>query len=238
MHRRRRTSYALIATSLAFVVGCSVSPEKKILQDFFRASRLRDDVTLGNFATATFDPHTDGIVQSFDVVTIGEEKTAPFSLKTLAKAAEDAKTANTTFTTEKRAYQNEHLDAIKRVIKAAEDGKAVAAKDRAIKAEWDKWTADAATHLKTVSDTQQQLSDERGVPELSLSRPNGPTVDATNFDGVMVSKEIVVNATVRDPSGQTSTKKLVAVLERPQVKDESGKELVGRWIVTSVKTAS
>ena len=239
MHRRRITTYALLASFFALALtvtfGCSVSPEKKILQDFFRASRLRDDIALGNFATTTFDPNTDGIVQSFEVVSMGEEKTAPLPLKDYAKAADEAKAAEAEFRLKKLEYQKANLPAIERVIAATDAGKAVAPRDRAVQAAWDQWVADFAKRTKAASDAQRQLSDARGIPELSLSRPNGPTVDATKFDGVMISKEIVINASVRDPSGQTVERNLVAVLQRPQVKDENGEDLLGRWIVTSVK---
>ena len=237
MHRRRNTAYALAASFLAFVVGCSGSPEKKLLQDFFRASRLRDNVTLNNFATATFDPRTDGIVQSFEVESISEEKTAPLPLKDYVKAIDDAKAADKEFTQRKRAYQNEHLAAIQRVVKAEDAGKPVEPRDRAVQQEWDKWYADAQAHMKAVADAQRQLVTARGIAELSLSRPNGATVDATGFDGVMVSKDIVINATVRDASGKVSTRRLRAVLQRPHMKDQNGRDLLGRWIVTSVKPA-
>ena len=64
MRRRRLAVFALCASTLAFVASCSGGSEKKLLEDFFRASRVRDNVTLGNFATASFDPRTDGIVQA------------------------------------------------------------------------------------------------------------------------------------------------------------------------------
>ena len=91
MPRRWRTGLVLVATVVAFAAGCSGSSEKKLLGDFFRASRLRDDLTLGNFATATFDPRTDGIVESFDVTSVGDEKVTPLPLKQYVKDIEDAK---------------------------------------------------------------------------------------------------------------------------------------------------
>ena len=237
MHRRWSTRYALAASLLALVVGCSGSPEKKLLQDFFRSSRLHDDITLGNFATATFDPRTDGVVESFEVESISEERTTPLPLKDYAKAVEDARADNVQFTQQKRTYQNENLAAIRRVLKAQADGKPVPSKDRAVKEAWEKWSADADTHTKALSDKQRQLSYARGIAELSLSRPNGATVDATKFDGVMVSKDVVINASVRDPKGQVSTRRLIATFQRPRMKDENGRDLIGRWIITSLKPA-
>jgi hypothetical protein len=237
MPRRRLATYAILASSLALVIGCSGSAEKKLLQDFFRSSRLRDNVTLGNFATATFDPRTDGVVSSFDVLSISDDKTAPLPLKQYAKAVDDAKAADADFQQKKRTYQNENLAAIQRVIRAEDTGKPVAAKDKGVQEAWDKLVSEADEHTKAVSDAMRQLSDSRGIAELSLSRPNGATVDATQFEGVMVSKEITINATIKTPDGQTETKKLLCVMQRPQMKDESGKDLIGRWIITSVKPA-
>jgi hypothetical protein len=237
MRRRRLAVFALCASTLAFVASCSGGSEKKLLEDFFRASRVRDNVTLGNFATATFDPRTDGIVQSFDVVSISDEKVSALPLKQYAKAVEDAKEADTAFSTEKRTYQNANIVAIDRVLKTVAAGKTVSGKDVAVKDAWEKWSTDALNHKKAVSEAQRRLNDARGLAELSLSRPNGATVDATRYDGQLVTKEITLNATVRSPQGQTSTKPMKALLQRAMVKDESGKDLKGRWIVTSVTGA-
>jgi hypothetical protein len=237
MRRRRLAVFALGASILAFVASCSGGSEKKLLEDFFRASRVRDNVTLGNFATATFDPRTDGIVQSFDVVSISDEKISPMPLKQYAKAVEDAKEADTAFSAEKRTYQNANFVAIDRVLKAVAAGKTVGAKDVAVKDAWEKWSADAINHKKAVSEAQRRLNNARGLAELSLSRPNGATVDATQYDGQLVTKEVTINATVRTPQGQTSTKPMKALLQRAVVKNEKGEDLKGRWIVTSVAPA-
>lgn len=237
MRRRRLAVFALCASTLAFVASCSGGSEKKLLEDFFRASRVRDNVTLGNFATASFDPRTDGIVQSFDVVSISDEKVSALPLKQYAKAVEDAKEADTAFSTEKRTYQNANIVAIDRVLKTVAAGKTVSGKDVAVKDAWEKWSTDALNHKKAVSEAQRRLNDARGLAELSLSRPSGATVDATRYDGQLVTKEITLNATVRSPQGQTSTKPMKALVQRAMVKDESGKNLKGRWIVTSVTGA-
>jgi len=237
MRRRRLAVLAIGAFTLAFVAGCSGGSEKKLLEDFFRASRVRDNVTLGNFATATFDPRTDGIVQSFDVVSVSEEKASPLPLKQFAKAVADAREADAAFSTEKRTYQNTNIVAIDRVLKTVAAGKNVSAKDVAVKDTWDKWSADALKHKKAISDAQRRLNDARGLAELSLSRPNGATVDASQYDGQLVTKEITINATVRDPKGQTASKPLKAILQRAVVKNEKSEDLKGRWIVTSVAPA-
>lgn len=236
MQRRRNTSYALAACTLAVVMGCSGGAEQKILDDFFRASRLRDNTTLGNFATVAFDPRTDGTVQKVEVVSVSEERVRPIPLKQFTQQLAEAKAAEEAFSTQKRAYQNANLAVVDRVVKAQAAGKAVAARDKAVADAWTKWTADAAARNKALSDAQRQLGANRGVAELSLAR-SAVAADVTSLDGEMVSKDVVFNAPVRQPDGTTTTKPMKAVLSRARMKDASGTEIVGRWIITALGPA-
>ena len=236
MQRRRTTQYALGACALAVAIGCSGGAEQKILDDFFRASRLRDNTTLGNFATVAFDPRTDGTVQKVEVVSVSEERVRPLPLKQYAQQLAEAKAAEEAFSTEKRAYQNANLAVIDRVVKAQATGKPIAAKDKAIADAWAKWTADAAARNKALSDAQRQLGASRGVAELSLAR-SAAAADVTSLDGEMVAKDVVFNAPVRQPDGTTTTKAMKAVLSRAMMKDAGGKEIAGRWIITGLGPA-
>jgi hypothetical protein len=237
MPRRWGTGLVLVAVVVAFAAGCSGSSEKKLLGDFFRASRLRDDLTLGNFATATFDPRTDGTVESFDVTSVSDEKVTPLPLKQFVKDIEDAKAADADATAKRREFYNANAAAIAQFAKLDAENKPIPPKDQQLKATWDKWVQDGNDKRKVVSEAQRKLSDARGVAELSLSRPNGATVDASKFDVEMATKEVLLSASVRPPNGEPATKNLKAVLVRAKAKDESGKELNGRWIVASVNPA-
>ena len=237
MHRRVRTSLALVVATLACVAGCSgSSAEQKLLSDFFRAARLRDSATLSNFATASFEPRSDGVVESFTITGVNETS-APLELKQNAKAVDDAKKADVELTAKRREFYDAHVEAVKRLSAIEASGKPVPAKDKALKDEWDKWVADGNTSRKAVSDAQRKLSDSRGIAELSLSRPNGATVDATKFDGEMNTKEVQLDASVKQPDGQSVSKKLKATLQRAKIKDETGKDVFGRWIVTTIGPA-
>ncbi len=81
-----------IATLLAAatLIGCSWTPEQPILDQFFAASRLRDNTTLAVFAAIAFEPATQGIVTVFDITSVTPEQRKPLALKALAKAHEDA----------------------------------------------------------------------------------------------------------------------------------------------------
>ena len=58
---------ALLTIALA---GCSSAEERTLLGQFFAASRLRDLTAVRNIATVAFEPATDGIVTSFEIVRI------------------------------------------------------------------------------------------------------------------------------------------------------------------------
>jgi hypothetical protein len=217
------------------LLACSSAPEEKIVRDFFRASRMRDSATLGSFATTSFDVREDGQVQSFKVVSIGEERRRPLPLKEFAKAIDDAKAAQDAFAEQKLAYQNGNLRAIERVEAAENSRKPISRQDAAVQTAWSEWRDNAGRHAKAVSDARMRLANSKGLVELSLSRPNGPTPDVTQMAGEMIEKDVTVDATVRTPDGQTVQKPLVVTLSRAQMTDAAGKSTTGRWIVTGVR---
>jgi hypothetical protein len=240
MNRRTIRARLALILSLALVgtsVACSVVPEEKLVRDFFRASRLRDNAALGSFATASFDPQTDGQVSTFKVVSVSPERITPYQVKQFAKAFDEAKAAEDAFSKEKRNYQNANIDAIQRVVDSEGSHAAIGKKDVPIQEAWNKWREDASKHAKTTSDARVQLGRVKGLAELSLSQPNGPTPDVTTFDGQQVEKDVTVDATVKSPDGKEEQKTLVVTVERCVGKDAAGKEINGRWIVTHIHSA-
>lgn len=239
MNRHVRTTFTVVATLALMMVGmaCSVAPEEKIVRDFFRASRLRDYAALGTFASASFDPQSDGQVQSFKLISVSPERSTPYSIKKYAQAFDDAKAADESFTKDKNDYQRVNIDAIKRVVDAEVAKKPLSKKDTPVQAMWEKLRDDAAKHAKTVSDARTELNRFKAIAEMSLSRPNGPTPDVTKFEGNLVEKDVTVDATVTPPQGPAVQKTLVVTIERCVGKDADGKDVTGRWIVTHVKGA-
>ena len=91
---RPRVHAPVVVTVLAglalFEAACSSStPEEQLLTTFFRAARVRDNTTLGNIAAVTLNPRSDGTVEQFEIVSIGQEQRRGIDLKTLV--AEEAK---------------------------------------------------------------------------------------------------------------------------------------------------
>ncbi len=228
------TCFTLVMLALAGA-ACSGAPEEPQLKQFFRASQLRDTQTLANFSAVTFDPRTEGIVQSFTIVSVTEEQRQPLRLKELAKAFDAAKAADDEFTKKKMAYQTANRDAIDRVLKAEGSNARLRGKDAEVQTAWSKWREETAQYSKALSNARQALNDERPLAELSLDNPRAP-VDPATVDGDTVSKTVTLDAQVKMPDGQVVPKTMQVTMQR--VVGKAGeKDVTGRWVITAVKPA-
>jgi hypothetical protein len=116
------------------------------------------------------------------------------------------------------------------------DGGRVAPRDKAVADEWAKWSADAAASMKAVSQAQRQLNNSKGLAELSLVRtPAAGKIE--DFNGELVSKDLVIDATVRQPDGATVQKNFKVTLSRARMKNTDGSDIDGRWILTNLVPA-
>jgi hypothetical protein len=238
MFRPKMTVYLLVPLLVAVAVltgACGPShPEQQQLQQFFRASGMRDDQTLANFAAVSFDPKVQGAVSSFTIVSVSEPTVQPMKFKELSKALEDAQAADKEFSDRKKAYQDSHVDPLKRVLAAEAAGKKVTGADATVQAEWTKWREDSNASVKKVSDARSALNDARPIAEMSLGNPNGPTPDLTAAEGQMETKDVIIDATVKAPDGSTSQKKFDVTMQRAVTKNP---DKTGKWIFTAIKPA-
>jgi len=238
MFRPKASVYLLAMIAVAALSGCS-SPnaqEENIVRQYFRASSLRDNQTLANFAIVNFDPKSDGVVTDFDVTSVSPERTEPIKIRELSKAYQEAESANKAFNEKKKTYQDANLEAIDRVLKAESAGRKLSGKDAQIQAEWSKWRDETSAEAKRLSAARNALADARPIAELSLSGPGGEAPALEDMDGTLATKDINVSATVRGADGNTSQKNYVITVQRAVVKGKTGARN-GKWIVTSVKPA-
>ena len=238
MFRPKASVYLLAMIAVAALSGCS-SPnaqEENIVRQYFRASSLRDNQTLANFAIVNFDPKSDGVVTDFDVTSVSPERSEPIKIRELSRAYQEAEASNKAFTEKKKNYQDANLEAIDRVLKAESAGRKLSGKDAQIQAEWSKWRDETSAEAKKLSAARNALADARPIAELSLSGPGGEAPALEDMDGTLASKDINVSATVRGPDGNTSQKNYVITVQRAVVKGKTG-DRNGKWIVTSVKPA-
>jgi hypothetical protein len=227
---------ALMLFGLVGAAACASAPEEEILDNYFRASRLRDNQTLANIATVAFRPQQEGVVQQFNVTAVGEEQRRTLHLKELAEAYEKARREDEEFTKRKKEYQDANIEAIGRVLKAEAAGTRVSGRDAEVQKAWTKWREETAQYAKRVQEAREALDNERAVVEVSVYDPRNP-VDVTKCTGELVTKEVTINARVRQPDGNVATKTLVVTMQRAQLKSPEGREIPGRWIITGVREA-
>ena len=240
MFRPKISVYLLAPMVLAAAAlsACS-SPnatEQNLVRQFFRASGLRDNQTLSNFATVSFDPKTDGTVSDFEVTAVSPERTEPLRVLELSKALNEADAANKVFNEKKKVYQDANREAIDRVLAAERAGRKLTGRDAQVQAEWTKWRDDTGAEAKKVSAARNALANSRPIAEMSLM-PNAssPQPAIEELDGTLASKDISVTATVKGPDG-SSEKNFLITAQRAVVKGKTG-ERQGKWIITSVKPA-
>lgn len=218
---------------MAFVVGaCGGSEEETIIGNYFRAARMGDNTTLGNIATVSFDSQQEGIMQDFTVTNVQEERRA-LRIKELMEANEAAVAAQDAFSDEMKAYQDENIEAIDRVLRAERGEGEVGRRDETVQEEWRRWRDEMSEHTRHVSEARTALSDERGIAEVSVMNVQNP-VDITQYDAELVTKDCTLDATLRQPDGTDVQKTMVVRMQRAEL--TSGEDSVtGRWIITSIE---
>ncbi len=235
MHRPRLALGFLLApivfTMVFFTFACSGAAEKPTLDNFFRASKMRDNTTLANIAVVAFDPKTAGVVDSYSVVSVGEEQVQPLRLKELAKVHDDAKKADEEFTKKKYAYQEQHVDEINALQKGAGQKGSKVKLSPEFQTAWSKWVEDTKASAKAVSDANEKLNAESSIANISVFNPMNP-VDATQYDGEMATKVYTISAKIITPDNQHVTKTLTITMQQARLKGD--KPITGKWVITKI----
>lgn len=217
----------LILPSMAFVIGCSRPPEQQFLTQYFRASRGRDNTTVGRMSAVELDPRTQGSVEDFTIESVSPETRTPLSFKPLFEAEQKAKDEETAFLKTKIEYQTANIKAIEEVLKieAMPEPKFNAAQQKA-KAEWDKWREGIATHARNTAAAGAAIKRATGTAEASLTQPGQPALDPKTFEGETIKKDVTIKAQFKSPEGQTSEKTLVVTIERVAGGGREGRPLI------------
>lgn len=238
MDRPRSTPIVLlvlVALTFPLLAACAPSAEHTLLRKYFQASRMRDNMTLANIATVSFNPTERGVVQSFKVEEVGAEERRPLNLKALAAAFEEARKADEEFNKRMKEYQDANLEAIERVIAAEGGNQPIARRDQAVKEAWDKWRAERAERAKRLSDAREALTAERALVEPSVFDPQGPSIDVTAFDGELITKDVEFSAKVRKGEGAAEDKQMHARFSRAVLTGgPEGRSVEGRWMITQI----
>ncbi len=238
MIRSRVASTLLIALMVAplavIEVACSRGPEQQLLNQFFRASRARDNTTTAMMSAVSFDPRERGTVEDFDIVNIGPEQRIPLNFKALIDAENTAKEAEAEFAKRRKEFQDANLRAIEELLKLERDPKArLSPAQVKLKAEWDKWGEETRVFAKASAAARAARVTSSGPAEASLAQPGQEPFDPNQFEGELVSKAVTINARVRGPEGQVAPKTMVVTIQRA-VGKQGDQERPGRWIITRI----
>ncbi len=225
----------IVGLALLAAACSSPGPEQQILTNFFRASRVRDNATLANMAAVSLDPRTEGSVQEFEITGVGEEQRRQLQIKQLMDEEAEARQADAEFAKKKRVYQDANIEAIERVVKAERANQPVRGSDAEVQAAWTKWRDEQSQYQKRVSEARSKASAERGIAVSSLTAPGDADRDVTGMDVELVTKQVNVNAQLRDPNGQTSPKSMVFTIQRAIGRGADGQTREGRWIITAIQ---
>ena len=224
----------LAGLALAEAACSSSSPEQQLLTTFFRAARVRDNTTLGNIAAITFNPRSDGTVEQFEIVSVGQEQRRGIDLKALVTEEAEAKEEEEAFSRRRVEFQTANQEAIQRVAKAESARQEVRGADAAVLASLTKWRQEQAQHSRRLSDVRARLSRERSAAVNSLTPPGQPDVDVSNIDLAIVSKQVTVNAQVRTPDGQTAPRTIIFSFQRA-IGTQGGETREGRSMITGLQ---
>jgi len=234
----RPNSKWLIVPALVLAVvavACGGGEEKTLLQKYFAASKVSDNMTLSNIATVAFDPKADGQMMSFSIVSVSPEKVEPLQLKKHATDLQAAVDEEKAFTEKKKAFQDANTEAIDRIIKAEGKNQTLKGKDAEIQKEWNRWREETAVHAKHTSELRKNVAEDQPIVEISCQDQRNP-IDTTAYEGETVSKEVTIDGQVKTDAG-TSAKKYLFTLQRVTLKNVNGKDVVGRWVITDRKDA-
>ncbi len=237
MSRPKFTHWLMIPVLLLAVIAmaCGGGEEQTLLNKYFTASKVSDNMTLSNIATVAFDPKIDGQMQSFSVVKVSEPVVTPLEIKQHAAEQKAASDEERIFTDKKKVFQDANGDAIDRILKAEQKNQTLKGKDAELQKEWNKWREDTAVYAKKVSEARKKVAAEQPIVEISCQDQSRP-IDTTAYEGESTTKEVTIKGNVKTDAG-TVVKNYVFTLQRIVLKGVNGKDMVGRWVIANRKDA-
>ena len=223
----------LVAPLVMLVSACGGGgAEETLIRAYFQAARFDDRQSLANIAMYAWDTGERGAVSRPSVESVSEEQRRPILMKDLSQVLTDAQEADEEFTTEKIAYQDENMAAIQRVLDAEAEEGDVRRADREVQEAWTDWRDRTMEHTKMVSDARAELAAERGEAELSMFDQTNP-IDVTQYNGELVTKDVVVSARV-ELDGNETEETLTVTLQQAVLTGDDGMPREGRWVIRNI----
>ena len=240
MRSRVRATLAIVLVlaplSILAAACSSAPPEQQLLSQFFRAARTRDNETLARMSAVEFRPSQQGEVTEFEITNISEERRTPLTYKQLIEAQNRAAADEADFRKRRVDFESANRPALEAIAKLERDP---AAKfnptQEKLKAEWDKWRQEAQAMTKAAANAKAAFNNAVGPAEASLAQPGQPAFAADKFEGQLISKDVTVEAQVKQ-GDVTTAKTLVITLQRVEG-TQDGTQRNGRTIIARIQGA-
>jgi hypothetical protein len=234
---RETLAIALVLAPLALLAAACSSrpPEHQFLSQFFRAARTRDNETLAMISAVKLDPRTQGEVNGFDITNVSEERRTPLDFKAMLAARQKAIDDEADFRKRRLDFESKNRPALEAIAKLERDPAAkFTPQQQTLKAEWDKWKADALGVTKATAAARAAVNSSTGPAEASLAQPGQPAFNADKFSGELISKDVTLDAQVTTPDKQTVQKTLIVTIQRVEG-TQDGAQRNGKPIVTRIQ---
>jgi hypothetical protein len=183
-----------------------------------------------------FRPSQQGEVTEFEITNISEERRTPLTYKQLIEAQNRAAADEADFRKRRVDFESANRPALEAIAKLERDP---AAKfnptQEKLKAEWDKWRQDAQAMTKATANAKAAFNNAVGPAEASLAQPGQPAFAADKFEGQLISKDVTVEAQVKQ-GDVTTAKTLVITLQRVEG-TQDGTQRNGRTIIARIQGA-
>ena len=233
----KRTLIAIISLlmSSGLLTACGGGGEElSLVRAFFTASRYNDRSTLGNMTMVFFTPEEDGIASSPAVDNVTEEQRRSLRLAELGAALEGIQAEETTFRSDKKAYQDENEETITRILQAQRDEEEIDSDDEEIQGIWNTWVSDERDFARKVSDAQNELNQAVRIAEASVYDPSNP-INVIDYEGELITKDVTVTASIAK-DGNSEDRTMVFTIQKVELQGGGEEGLIdGRWIITDIE---
>lgn len=222
MHRKVISMAGIFLLFVAFY-SCSSHPEKGLLERYFHANSLKDTATMSAMAIEPLALE----VESWEILSISEEKIEPAKLPEMNKEEQEFK-KNLEDHVGPTVAADDALYEAKEKLKAARTQAAKRAAQKELDEAQVKFDEERALHNQLQTDYNQakaQAAREEEITSFSLGAGDLPNIRNLTGDGH--SKEITIRTQTK-----SGTKDYKIYLRRYMLKDEDTNQAFrGRWII-------
>ena len=222
--RERGTALAVALGLIVVGLACSGGAEKNVVNQYFNALAANDRNTLTSFAAVAFDKEVD----SFKIVSVGEETRGPAPLPDLVAKQQELEAALAQNKKDARAWGNdlESYPKLDRVRELQKEERNIPQSLQPIAEKWDEFNTKDRELKAQVADAKTAVETERRNTQLSVGQMEG--IDT--LTGEVVSKNVDLELTI---DGQVQP--YVMGLRKYELEgDGSGGRMISRWVVQSL----